>query len=541
MLLAAQPLEAQDDSGASGYAVRGVVTDSVSGQPVPRALVLLNEENAMMTDGSGGFAFDNVPAGSYSVSVRKPGYMGFGHAGIGLGSFSRFSEQAEQPPRRIEVGPAMPSLTFRIEPEASITGQITLSTGDAPGGIRVVLLRREMRNGHPHWQTGGSTATRSDGSFRLGGLAPGSYMLCTMASLDNPGTPADSQAPIWGYPPVYYPGVTDPGSAGVLTVGPGQQAEADFTLTRQQFFLVTAAVRTPGPEEAANFEILDAGGRPTGFDARYDQRLQVIRTHVPNGTWTLDGHAFGRTMGWGRAEIQVAGAPLSLAINLSQIPRFPVFIERDFTSGSAQPSPSNPGLGLNLSAADQVGGGSGGGGMMPVPGTGDTEWQMMVTEPGRYWVEAFPFPPAYVSSITSGGVDLAANPLVIAAGSSPSPIQVTLRDDSGSITGEVSSEAGEAGGAAAPGEIPQIWVYAIPLFSTTATLPETNLRADGTFALTNLAPGSYRVIACDARREIDFHTADGLAAWVGKGQTATVTAGGSVQVSLDVIHAEAIQ
>lgn len=178
---------------------------------------------------------------------------------------------------------------------------------------------------------------------------------------------------------------------------------------------------------------------------------------------------------------------------------------------------------------------------MPVPGTGDTEWQMMVTEPGRYWVEAFPFPPAYVSSITSGGVDLAANPLVIAAGSSPSPIQVTLRDDSGSITGEVSSEAGEAGGAAAPGEIPQIWVYAIPLFSTTATLPETNLRADGTFALTNLAPGSYRVIACDARQEIDFHTADGLAAWVGKGQTATVTAGGSVQVSLDVIHAEAIQ
>lgn len=543
MLPAAAPLAAQDANGGSAYAVRGTVVNSVSGEPVPRALVVLNAENAMLTDGNGAFSFDNVAAGQYTVSVQKPGFMGFGHGGggMGFGGRTHLDEEAG-PPRRIAVGAEMPSLTFRITPESSITGQVTLSTGDASGGIRVTLYRREMQNGRPTWHAAGNAKTRSDGSFLLGGLPPGSYMLSTAASMDDPGVPTNSRAPVWGYPPVYYPGVTDPGSAGVLTLGPGQQAEADFTLTRQRFFLVTAAVRTSEPGGATTFEILDAGGRPTGFEARYDFRQQVVNAHVPNGSWTLDGHAYGRTMVWGRADFQVAGAPVSLAINMAQIPRFPVTIERDFTSGTEQPSRLNPGVGLSLAAVDEVGGNGNGGGIMPVPGSGGTEWQMTVMEPGRYWVEAFPFPPAYVSSITSGGVDLASNPLVVAAGSSPSPIQITLRDDAASITGQITGAAGQAGGAPAPGENPQVWVYAIPLFATAGTLPEGAVRADGnTFALMNLAPGSYRVIACDARQDIDFHTADGLAAWTGKGQTVVVDAGGTARVTLDVIHTEAAQ
>ena len=58
----------------------------------------------------------------------------------------------------------------------------------------------------------------------------------------------------------------------------------------------------------------------------------------------------------------------------------------------------------------------------------------------------------------------------------------------------------------------------------------------GQFSFYNLAPGSYRVVACDAPQEIDFHSPEGLAAWTGKGQTVTVEAGGSASVELDVLH-----
>ncbi|MFZ0630854.1 MAG: carboxypeptidase-like regulatory domain-containing protein, partial [Acidobacteriaceae bacterium] len=83
-----------------------------------------------------------------------------------------------------------------------------------------------------------------------------------------------------------------------------------------------------------------------------------------------------------------------------------------------------------------------------------------------------------------------------------------------------------------------IWIYAIPLFPTTGHLPETALRDNGQFTLANLAPGSYRVVACDAAQEIDFHSQEGLAAWSGKGQVVTVDPNGTANVELTVIHGD---
>jgi hypothetical protein len=80
-----------------------------------------------------------------------------------------------------------------------------------------------------------------------------------------------------------------------------------------------------------------------------------------------------------------------------------------------------------------------------------------------------------------------------------------------------------------------VWIYAIPLFSTT-TLRDVMPNSDGHFSLYAMAPGSYRVVACDAQQDIDFHSAEGLAAWAGKGQTVTVDPGGTASVELDVVH-----
>jgi hypothetical protein len=142
-----------------------------------------------------------------------------------------------------------------------------------------------------------------------------------------------------------------------------------------------------------------------------------------------------------------------------------------------------------------------------------------------------------VSSITSGGVDLARDPLVIGPGGTSAPIEVTLRNDTGTISAQLSGGGiGQQTGAAALGEQQQIYVYAIPLFASSEQIKMGGVQGTGQTTIAGLAPGSYRVVAVDAPQEIDYHTPEGLAKYAGQGETVTVDAGGSASAQLDVIH-----
>lgn len=538
-LVAALSLAAQENSAAPGYSVRGSVVNAVSGQVIGRALVSFDSDHAVLTSSDGGFAFDNIPAGEYSVTVQKPGYRGFGSAMgmIRVAAINSGHISQETPPRRVQVGPDMPALTFRITPLATIAGHVALSTADPADGITVQVYGREMRNGRPQWMLAGTARTRSDGSFRLANLEPGHYVLCTTPSIDRP-APGGDRGPVWGFPSMYYPGVADVAAAGTIVLAAGQQAEADLTLLRQQFFPVTALVHS-NSDAPANFQILDSGGRPAGLAVSWDRREEVARARLPNGNWTLQAQSYGRTMQWGSTNFQVNGASVTLAISIVPVPNIPVTIRREFlaSTDNSQQMDTGPGMNLQLAPADETNLAlTGSRGMNEVEGN-PNQWQITVNQPGRYWIEAQAFPPAYVSSITAGGVDLGSNPLTVIAGSMPPAVEVILRNDSGTITGNVNTQTGPG----SVGERPQAWIYAIPLFSTAARLPEGSEQSNGTFIIPNLAPGAYRVVACDSPQEIDFHTPEGLAVWAGKGQTVSVEASGSASVQLDVLHVEAEQ
>ena len=527
----------QDISAATGYSVRGTVVNAIGGQPIARALVSLSGNYATLTGSGGEFSFDNVPAGDASVSVMKPDYQGLGGP-TGMAFLVKIGGRhfPQIPPRQIEVGPDMPTLTLRITPLAMISGHVTLSTADPADGIRIQVFSRQFQNGRATWSPEGEATTRSDGSFRIPDLSPGSYMLATQASLDRPGYAGRGSGAVWGYPSLYYPGVTDVASAGIITLTAGQQGEADLTLTRQQFFPVTALVRSAS-DSTVNFDILNSGGQSTGLPESFNRRKGIVRADIPNGTWAMEAHAYGRTAEWGRTDFQVNGAPVSFAISILPVPKIPVIIHREFATNSdasgASIIDSGPGMNLFLVPADGLALGRSGGSMNQ---EGDAQW-LNINQPGHYWVEAQAFPPTYISSITSGGADLASSPLVVIPGSDPMPIEVTLRNDPGTITGQISGQGAATFGT--PGEQAHVWLYAIPLFPTAGNLPEGSMQASGQFTIPNLAPGSYRVVACDAPQEIDFHSTEGLAAWAAKGQTITVDPGGTASVELEVLHTTA--
>jgi hypothetical protein len=539
LLFTAAFAPAQVAPTAGTFSVRGTVVNSVSGAPVGRAFVELNAQYAMLTDGSGQFSFDHVPAGLYMVCVQKPGYLTIGIPQGGGHRFRWFGGQ-ELHSRSMRVNGDTDNLRFAMTPAGSISGQVTVSGADPSDGIVVSLYARQFQDGRPLWVPAGHATTRSDGTFRFGDLAPGSYTVNTQANLETQaGFEENSNRPVWGYPPVYYPGVTDPNSAGIMTLAAGQQAEADFSVKLQQFFPVTIAVRGSQQGTPGEFNVLDAGGRPTGFPARYSLAEQLVHANVPNGSWILNARGFGQTMTWGRAAFQVAGAPVSLAIALEQIPRIPVEIHRDFTSSNAPAPTTNAGLSLRLISADPFNATGGAGFLTTRPPAEGGGWQINVTEPGRYWIDATPQAPAYISSITSSGTDLMSNPLLVATGGSSAHIDVTLRDDSGTISGQMSTGSTASSGTSQPQEAVQL--CAIPLFPTVAHVPVTMPASDGSFRFAGLAPGSYRVASCSAPQEIDFHSADGLSAWTGKGQVATVSAGSAAQVTLSESGGETAQ
>jgi hypothetical protein len=269
-----------------------------------------------------------------------------------------------------------------------------------------------------------------------------------------------------------------------------------------------------------------------------DRREGMVRVAVPNGTWTLVAHSYGRLVEWGSTTFQVNGAPASFAINVLPVPNIPVVTRREFVASAdgSQPAIADPGMELRLTSAKDIGASDG---WMNRTDSPNAAWEIHVNEPGPYWIHAQGFGNTYVSSITSGGTDLGSNPLVIVPGSTPAPVEVTLRNDGGTITGQIAGLSSNPGSIPAPGQRQQLWIYAIPLFSTAASLPEGSLQADYQFNISNLAPGSYRVVACDAQQEIDFHSPEGLAAWAGKGQTVTVDPGGTASVDLDILHMNA--
>lgn len=537
-VVAAVSVAAQQDGATSGITVRGVVVNGLNQQPVARALVVIEPRFATLTGDDGSFTLYGIPAGRHSLSVRRPGFVDVGSGpGMAQPFQSGRHDSHPLPPVQLNVGDDMGSITVAITPEAGIAGQVTLSTGDAAGGIRLSFFRHAISNGRPHWRMAGTVTTRTDGSFHLDGLEPGRYMLYTQGTLDLPLAAGGSRVQVRGYPPVYYPGVIDPTAAGILSLGAGQHAEADFSLVRQRFFPITVHVMAPGSQGYVGLELLDAGGRPTGFPVRYNAREQLAHLEAPNGSWSLVAHAYGKAMLFGQADLQVAGSPEEIAIQLQPLPHIPVNITRDLTSPEEQQStqPQGPGLSLLLTAASTFDAGGYGGYLTPKPGSQGNSWQVVPSRPGRYWVQASAFPPAYVASITSGGVDLAAAPLVILPGSDPSPINITLRNDSGKISGLIDGESASAG--ATPGVIPHVWVYAIPLFPYANGLtPQAFFGPDGTFTFYALTPGHYRLVACDRQQQIDSHSPDEMAAWAGLGKTVTVEPGGSAQVTLELLH-----
>ena len=198
--------------------IRGIVVGGEGGAPLRRAFVRLEgaelrEGRATSTDEQGRWELKDLPAGRYTLSAMKAGYVP-----LQYGQRRPF-EQGR--PIELVDGQQLAEINFNLPRGSAITGRVTDEFGDPLSDVTVAPLRYRYVNGRRRLIPAGRVESTDDGgNFRLFGLAPGDYYLSATLQ-DFWMHDSDMQS---GYAPTYYPGTSSPQQAEKISLGVAAEA-----------------------------------------------------------------------------------------------------------------------------------------------------------------------------------------------------------------------------------------------------------------------------------------------------------------------------
>jgi hypothetical protein len=173
----------------------------------------------------------------------------------------------------------------------------------------------------------------------------------------------------------------------------------------------------------------------------------------------------------------------------------------------------------------------GGSSLRPPANLKDEALTLEGVAPGRYWVHV-DSSRGYAAAVTSGGVDLLTEPLVVANGSA-GPIEITMRDDTAQVEGTI--EGADAPAASGP-HTAAANVYCVPLPDSSGRFAEVAASADGTFTFLNLPPGAYRVLAFrHAQPGLEFRNPEVMRAYEASGPVVHLTSAQKEHITVPLI------
>jgi hypothetical protein len=270
-------ISARPSTPDAKYRLSGTVINSVSGEPIRRALVQVytGSQPVALTDGGGQFEFEGLPPGTTSINVRKPGF---------------FEEQSQPAaPQVITIGPDAKAVSLRLIPESVIYGHVQNANGEPIEHLPLKVVALRIVEGKKRWELAGSVPTDEDGEFRIANLTAGSYYVEAGPSwrfID----PMPSRGHPEGYPAAFYGGGSDLNSATPLDLGPGQQLKADFSLQTAPLFKVSGTISGLAQNQSASLQFEDRMGDRFSFpsdwrvsDSRSCRPLQTHRRCVGSG------------------------------------------------------------------------------------------------------------------------------------------------------------------------------------------------------------------------------------------------------------------
>lgn len=232
---------------ASAAMLRGQVF-SMDGTLLRRALVRAVAQdgrggNMASTDAQGRFEIRDLPAGRYTVSATKAGYitMQFGQ------------RRADQVQRGtildVADGQTVERILFALPRGGVITGRLFDEFGEPIAGATVFAQRNRFIGGAHRMVPAGSDTTDDQGSYRIFGLAPGEYYVSANVRSQMMLSPLDTTGEVEGFAPSYYPGTPNVAEAHRVSVKGGQELSGiNFALLSARLARVRGRIMTSGGE-----------------------------------------------------------------------------------------------------------------------------------------------------------------------------------------------------------------------------------------------------------------------------------------------------
>jgi protocatechuate 3,4-dioxygenase beta subunit len=213
--------------------VAGIVIKMADSAPLRKAHLSLtsvedpNRTVGAVTGADGHFEMKGIEPGSYRLYVTRVGFVDE--------EYGRRKPDASGAVLTLHAGQELKDLQFRLIPSAVISGKIYDDDGEPLPNAMVDAVRQVYSEGKRTRTSAAMSSWTNDlGEYRLFGLAPGRYFLCSVYPHWNRGSedePKDAQNE--GYAKLYYPGTPDTAKAGPITIKAGEEASSIDILMRK--------------------------------------------------------------------------------------------------------------------------------------------------------------------------------------------------------------------------------------------------------------------------------------------------------------------
>ncbi len=534
-------------SGASvtaqnGFRIAGTIVNSLTGQPMASASVAIARvthgtereiSKSVITGADGRFSFAALSQGKYSLMASARGFS--------LQSFDRHDAYATA----IAVGPDLDSehLIFRLEPDASVEGDVTDENNDPIQFAMVRLFQTNLEGGLRKAISVNQGQTDDQGHYHIGHLEPGAYYVTVSARpwyAQNVRVPkggdsnASSQAAQEDaaldvtYPLTFYPDATDSSAATPLQLAPGARETANVVLRP-----VPSLHLRIHTGEAAHSAVIGRMIFPRVQQRIFEGYLESVYnapdSWVAPGVVEISGLAPGHyvveippstganekgpSRGWYR-EIDLAG---DADISASEAPSFVTITGTVLFENSRVPRGASIQL-LNQETGESF--------RSEISDNGEFDFNSDEVRAGRYLFMLGTARGYYLRKLAATGAKSSGRAIEIGTGGTVHVAAIAARGE-GQVDGTALHDSTPFAGAMVV-LVPQDPGNNSPLFRRDQS------DSDGTFTLANVVPGQYTVIAIANGWDLEWGNPAVLQAYLKRGETVQVPPDSKLQVKVQV-------
>lgn len=489
-----QPLRAEAPRGTS--VLRGVIVAADNGTPIRRAQVRVvsgevRESRVMTTDTQGRFEIKELPAGRYTMTVSKAGFVTL--------QYGQRRPSESGTPIELADGQTLDKLSVALPRGSVLGGRIVDEFGEPVANATVMAWRYAYQGGARRMTAAGQNSrdtTDDQGQYRLFGLPPGEYFVSAMLR----GGPeyVDAAGEVSGYAATYYPGTPNVADAGRVTLAVSQEnTNVNFGLIATRLVRVRGTVMMSDGSPAGNGNValvpVTAAGRPGvgmqqgGAGNRIDATGQFSIANVAPGRYMMQARAGGREFELARMDLTVGTEDVS---GLTLVTGPAATLSGTVVSDTGEPfdfRPQQLQVGGRIATPDAMGGPG-----MQSARVGD-DWSFTirnVSDP--VFIRATPPQGWTLKSVSIAGQDVTDTPMEFPSGQTVSGVMLVLSKKVSSLSGLVTDAKGnpvlDATVVAFPSN-EKLWTYQSRFIK--AARPDQ----EGRYRMTALPAEDYLVVA----------------------------------------------